>query len=387
MEKPQVSKSISLRKRLFDPAIHRYTKFGRTIIRSKDGSKNITWILAAANKMLTYPLNETQEAKYTDKTSLYKAIHVQLFVFALGEDARYYLKIFKTNTIQHALILVDDNPSSDQDFSSVGILLPTVRLKMIDARIVSEYTLEGFKALLRKFRIHAENIKNFALIKQTNPLPQQNESKTSRKISRLIRGAKRAIKQHVLGVSASMSRQKTHRVAQQTQNVAQQTHQRLVTYDEIFGCMVNSKDAKENKNLIWLAAQGNLKPSLDNVTGKEWLYTRLALKKHIFIMAHSNTVKVRKVEGVYSINEALVLVDRNAQNDADFSSLIILQTSDSENCNDHLQYIFSVSEFEKLLQRLSVTYSFRGEHISFDALEIDSTCQLRTNPNSDYGNL
>lgn len=329
------SKSISLRKRILDPAIHRYTKFGRTIIRSKNGANNVKWILDAQTG-LKYPLNHKESVNLlVNKNSFYLDIsgNCKLFVFTLAADSRYYLTTaFVVNQSTDALILVDEKPNENTNFSSLGILLPNVRPKTINGILNTRYNLTQFKRLMAKF--YSFEVESFEDPKIITPNPPLNENPG--RVSRLMRagrGLKRAFKRNVLGMSTSMSKPKHSTLKRIDPTVS--IHNTVGSaYIRRFGSMnvICSDNGNAIKYWIDLAKQNQLelddlretKFEDDDDQIKPVFYASLK----VFVIWEKNLFEDSRINDLNNSDQSLVLVDTEPSNITDYSSVGILLKDD-----------------------------------------------------------
>jgi hypothetical protein len=248
-----VSNSIPMRKTFLNSAIHRNTIFHRSIIRSKNGVSNIQLIRLAASDKLRFPLNlNTSQFAETELLNEKKNFYTELSntttlcVITLGKDKRYNLQLFVNTSSLTALVLVDEKPDTN-DFSSLGILLPTVNPKYNHGIIKTKYDIHNFERLMKKFKLNAENLnfQSFATTIQNNTNSQANAMKSNAvsKLMRAGRGVRRVIQRTVLGKSTSMSVR-----PQKRQPSKQQSGQERLEYDPF-------RLANENNNFILSSAQ------------------------------------------------------------------------------------------------------------------------------------
>jgi hypothetical protein len=275
----------------------------------------------------------------------------------------------------------------DVNGAFLGILLPTVHPKVKDSYILAKYDIAQFKRLMKKFKVNTNESTTFATIAGAMDRNSTDVKKTG-VVSRLLqvgRGVKRALKRNVLGISTSMSNPARRQTdSNRGPMKTQQTNGTTYRKDDTYGCVIHSTNAAENLDLILRAAEVEQKDKErlkdiireDLHASKWWFCENLAktCNKHIFIMTHQNKIKIRRHDGVVN-NRALVLVDTNVLDDTDFSSLSILQNSTT--CETPLLFTFDFHDFEKLLIRLSIEYSFRSPGTSLDHLIISESNVLK----------
>lgn len=197
----------------------RYNEFGRIIIRSPYGDFNkfLVSMLVVSDMQtgivaLLAHLTEVTKSVYFEAL---KSVNKNILLIRKNKNGHYKFEVICENqTIDRIIVLVDSDPT-DETFSSIGILTPM--------RKNYDFKLENFNSAAFKTNFLYDKpalkqlIKKFGIEYDASLTTIANKNKYDKEIAgiqhggysnlkRRFRGAKRMVKQHVLGMSASMSK-------------------------------------------------------------------------------------------------------------------------------------------------------------------------------------
>ena len=197
----------------------RYNEFGRIIIRSPYGDLNRSLVsMLVASDMQTGMI--TLMAHYTKRTKseyfvALKGVNKNIFLIRKNKNGHYKFEVICENSaVEHIVVLVDFDPS-DETFNSIGILTPL--RKNYDFNL-ENFNLPAFKKnflydkttltqLINKFGIkHYDSLQTIASNHKYDPDVNEVKHGDYSNLKRKFRGARRMVKQHVFGWSASMSK-------------------------------------------------------------------------------------------------------------------------------------------------------------------------------------
>ena len=211
-----------------------YNEFGRVIIRTPNGKLNQYLIDLALgdgiiDDLLMGDKSKLEESDIVSKDNILNTLsksHRNVFCIKKNINGHYKFQVICENKEnKHILVLIDTNPSNDNDLSSIGILTPCKSTNEFIHGITNSkieggvgnvvirhehilYNFESFKLLVKKFHIGTTNESTLGSIASHNEYVKNQQVKKRGIASKVRRGiniGRRGFKQYVMNESASMS--------------------------------------------------------------------------------------------------------------------------------------------------------------------------------------
>lgn len=198
----------------------RYNEFGRIVIRSPYGDLNkflvsmlvVSDVPTGIVAMLAHLIDVTKSMYF----EALKSVNKNILLIRKNKNGHYKFEVICENqTIDRIIVLVDSDPT-DETFSSIGILTPMrknydFKLENFNSAAFKTnflYDKPALKQLIKKFGIEYDD-ESLTTIANKNKYDKDIEKIQHggySNLKRRFRGAKRMVKQHALGMSASMSK-------------------------------------------------------------------------------------------------------------------------------------------------------------------------------------
>ena len=196
----------------------KYNEFGRIIIRTPYGDLNklLVSMLVVSDMptgivALFAHLSDARKSMYFEAL---KSVNKNILLIRKNKNGHYKFEVICENkTIDRILVLVDSDPT-DETFTSIGILTPMrknyhFKLEYFNSVAFKTnflYDKTTLTQLINKFGIDYVSLTTIDGKNKYEKDIQQITHGDYSNLKRRFRGAKRMVKQHVLGMSASMSK-------------------------------------------------------------------------------------------------------------------------------------------------------------------------------------